>query len=288
MDFQQNTQPEIQNEPDPMPDRQTPELTAPPKGNEQEIAPVGQPPYQETPTGNMPSGNTGSYNNNPYNHNPYENGSQYRNDSPAQDQQPYGRPGNSPYQVRPPYGNDGATPYQNNSLQNGNPYQNNIPNPNGNPYQNGAPNPNGNPYRNSNPYQNNTPYGSNGYYDRAAYQMPYAEPGSNLAGAAMVLGILSIISSFTFTVYPAFILGSIAVMLGLLSKGTRTKLLSKARTGVICATIGLILNTTFVTSCTVLFFTNAEVREEVNRTFEQQYGVTFDEMWEEIMEDSGF
>lgn len=147
-------------------------------------------------------------------------------------------------------------------------------------------NPNSNNYNSNN--NNYNPNNNYPYYDRSAYQRPLAEPGSSFASASMVLGIISIISSFTFTVYPAFVLGSIAIVLALLSKGRRPKLLGKAAAGVICATFGLVINTVIVTACMVLLFTDPDVKEQVNKTFEKQYGMTFDEMWDEIMEDNEF
>lgn len=186
---------------------------------------------------------------------PYGNNSQ----SPYQPQQPYGNNTQSPYQTQQPYGNEGRYPYQNNS----------------------APN-----YQNGNPYANNNGYNPN--YGRYAYPVNVSEPGSKLATAAMVLGIISIISCFTFTVYPAFITGSIAVVLALLSKGRRTKFLNNARIGIICAVIGLVSNVMLITGVTVLYFTNDDFRARVNQNYEEQYGQTIDEMLEEILEDSGY
>lgn len=207
----------------------------------------------------------------------------FNQETPAPQQAPVQATGSynqQPAQGQPPYGYDRQTPYQNRL-----PYGNN----------NGYQNPYQNAYQGSNPQQGNTPYGSpnqndNGYpyYNRGAYQLPPKEPGSGFAGAAMILGILSIVFCLTFTVYPAFILGSIAIVLALLSKGSRSTLLDKARTGIICGTIGLITNTILVTSVVVMLFTNPELRDEVNKTFERQYGVTFDEMMDEILEESGF
>lgn len=119
-------------------------------------------------------------------------------------------------------------------------------------------------------------------------QYNYPEPGSSFASAAMVLGIISIVTSFTFTVYPPFVLGSIAIILAILSKGMRPKMLSKARTGIICAVSGLILNTIITVASMLLLFTNPDVRAEVNKTFERQYGMSFDEMWEEMLEENGY
>lgn len=159
-------------------------------------------------------------------------------------------------------------------------------NANNNYNSNNSYNPNNSYYQNNNYNQNS----NNGYpyYERSAYQRSYVDPGGSFATASMVLGIISIITSITFTVYPAFILGSIAIVLALLSKGRRPKLLSKAHVGIICAITGIVLNTIIVTTCTVLLFTSPEVRAEVNKTFEKQYGISFDEMWEEMMEENGF
>ena len=135
------------------------------------------------------------------------------------------------------------------------------------------------PY-NHNPYDNN----NYPYYNRSSYQLPAAEPGSSLAKAAMVLGIIAIASCFTFTIYPAYILGSIAIVLALLSKGRRPKLFSNAKTGIICAVGGIAFNTLIVTLISYLLFANPAVREKANQLFEEQYGITFDEAIEEIME----
>lgn len=179
--------------------------------------------------------------------------------------------------------NNNNSNYNNYNSNNTNSGYNNY-NTNSNNYN---PNNNNNNYNpNNNGYNN--PQGNYPYYDRNAYQRPIAEPGSSFATASMILGIISIVLSFTFTVYPAFVMGSIAIVLALLSKGRRPKLLSKATAGVICATCGLVINTVIVAVCMVLLFTDPDVRAEVNKTFEKQYGMTFDEMWDEIMEDNGF
>lgn len=189
---------------------------------------------------------------------PTENTAQNANDVSGQAQMPYGNSSQSPYQVQPPYGNNPQSQYQ------------------------AQP-----PYGNNNGYYYNN-NGYNPYYGRYSYPVNVTEPGSKLASAAMVLGIISLISCFTFTIYPAFITGSIAIVLALLSKGRRPKLFGKARTGIICAVAGLITNTVLITCCIVMIFTNDEIRAQVNHTFEEQYGQTFDEMLEEILEDSGY
>lgn len=268
MDFQQHTQPETQTEQNPEQNQQMPKAPAPNPTMNQDAAatqPIQQQPATDnTDNGQPPHGND--------DREPYQSQQSYGNggQTPYQNQQQYENDGRAPYQSRPPYGNNARPPYRG-----GNPYQNGNA-PYGNPYN--SYNNNNNP----NSYQNGYPY-----YNRNTYQLPYTEPGSNFANAAMVLGIISIISCFTFTVYPAFILGSIAIVLALLSKGSRPKLPSKARTGVTCAVIGLVTNTILLVSAIVLLFTSPALRKEVNRTFEKQYGISFDEMMEEILEESG-
>lgn len=190
---------------------------------------------------------------------PVEDTVQNTNGVSGQVQMSYGNSVQSPYQPQQPYGNEVRYPYQNNS----------------------APN-----YQNGNPYSNNNGYNPN--YGRYAYPVNISEPGSKLATAAMVLGIISIISCFTFTIYPAFITGSIAVVLALLSKGRRPKFLNNARIGIICAVIGLVSNVMLITGVTVLYFTNDDFRARVNQNYEEQYGQTIDEMLEEILKDSGY
>ncbi|MDD6810540.1 MAG: hypothetical protein PUD93_01535 [Lachnospiraceae bacterium] len=155
--------------------------------------------------------------------------------------------------------------------------------PSGNPSNN---NRNGNNAMGPNPYSHNpynqNPYNQNPYYNRNAYRMPAVEPGSSLYTAAFILGIIAIFCCFTFTVYPAFILGSIAIILALLSKGRNAKMNSKASVGIICATAALVLNTLIVTYSMTMVFTDPETRQQLNETCEEMYGVSFDEMLEEI------
>ena len=117
--------------------------------------------------------------------------------------------------------------------------------------------------------------------------MPQTEPGNGLFTAAFILGIVALVFCFTFTVYPAYIFGSIAIVLALLSKGKNAKMHSKASVGIICAIAALVLNTCIVTYSMTTIFTNPEVYEEFNDTCEEIYGMSFDEMIEEIMEESG-
>lgn len=277
MDFKPNTQPD----PNINPDSQNEQMTTPDQSTTESSVDSNvyysgeNSPY----IGKDNSvGDNSSYNN--YNQNTNDNSSNYNIDNSNNGYNNYNtNNNNSSYNnYNTNNNNSGYNNYNtnnsNNSYNNYNTNSNNY-NPNNNNY-----NPNNNGY--------NNPQGNYPYYDRSAYQRPLAEPGSSFATASMILGIISIVLSFTFTVYPAFVMGSIAIVLALLSKGRRPKLLSKATAGVICATCGLVINTVIVAVCMVLLFTDPDVKAEVNKTFEKQYGVTFDEMWDEIMEENGF
>lgn len=127
------------------------------------------------------------------------------------------------------------------------------------------------------------PY-SNPYANRSPYQAPKTEPGHGLFTAAFILGIMALVSCFTFTVYPAYICGSIAIIFALLSKGQKSRMHNKASIGIVCAVCALILNTCIVTYSVTTIFTNPDAMEELNEACEEIYGISFDDMMEELME----
>lgn len=101
------------------------------------------------------------------------------------------------------------------------------------------------------------------------------EPANGLAHASMVLGIISAISFFTFTIYPAVILGSLAIILALLSRGASFKMHSKAKNGIITASLAIGCDIVLVISCCFLIFGSPEF-------FEKTYGMSFEEMMEQM------
>lgn len=85
-------------------------------------------------------------------------------------------------------------------------------------------------------------------------QIPPVSPGGrSLATASFVLGILSLITCFLFTVYLPFILGSIAILLALLSKGQSPRLAGKAKTGICFGLLGIFLNIVLITWIILLY-----------------------------------
>lgn len=132
------------------------------------------------------------------------------------------------------------------------------------------------------PYPNN----NSGY--PPYYTPPTKHPGSGFATAAMVMGILSILTAFTGTVYPPIILGGLSIILALLSKGNDSVMLPNAKVGILTAIIGLVVNVLIVVTSFLLVFNSPTMREEfhqeLNQYYEYFYGESFDDAWNSIQE----
>lgn len=124
-----------------------------------------------------------------------------------------------------------------------------------------------------NPYQNNNPYVNNGYPPKRK-----EANGEGLAMAAMILGVLSAVMAVTLTIYPAFVFGSIAIVLALLSKGRAPKLVSKAKISIICATAGILFTGSVCVTTVQSVREHPELLEEALDNFEKQYGVSYGEL----------
>ena len=115
------------------------------------------------------------------------------------------------------------------------------------------------------------------------YQFEQAAPPRNgMATAASVLGLATIVTTVLCTVYIPFITGSLAILFALLSKGSDSRMSSSATSGLTSAVIGLIMNTVLIVTVIVLYLTNPLIHEQANKLFEQRYGVTIDEMWDDL------
>lgn len=122
-------------------------------------------------------------------------------------------------------------------------------------------------------FQPNNPYTNSGYP-----RTPSRPNGDGLAMAAMILGILSVATAMTFTVYPSFILGSIGIVLALLSKGRSPKLISKARIGATCAIAGILFTGSFFITTVKAVHDNPALLEQALDNFEEQYGMSYEEL----------
>lgn len=111
-----------------------------------------------------------------------------------------------------------------------------------------------------------------------------APPRNGMATAASVLGLATIVTTILLTVYIPFITGSLAILFAILSKGADKRMAPSAVSGVTSAVIGLVTNAVLIISVITLYLTNPVIHEQANRLFEQRYGVTIDEMWDDIQD----
>lgn len=146
-------------------------------------------------------------------------------------------------------------------------------------FNNNNPNQNNNQ---GNPMPNHNPYGYR-------YTPPERVPGSGLASAAMILGIASIVSAFMMTVYFPFILGCLAILFALLSKGLSPKLVKQAKAGIICAIAALAVNVSIIVASISFMFSNPDLLIDVAKTYDTQieklYGVPSEDILGDSMED---
>ena len=107
-----------------------------------------------------------------------------------------------------------------------------------------------------------------------------------MAKAASTLGILSIVATFTMMLYPSIILGAMAIILSLLSRGRDKHLSSKASSGMTTGIIGLSVNIIIGATAVLLLFGDNPFKSQVNDLMKEMYGQTYDDMLEDAMDGS--
>lgn len=120
------------------------------------------------------------------------------------------------------------------------------------------------------------------YYNNYSYNRDHNELDKHvgLANVALILGLISV--PLCFFLYTGIILGGVAIVLAILSKGTAEKLLPQAKKGIIYGTIGIVLGYGIIISNVHNVMTNPEYHEQLNRVSQQYYGESFDDMLKEI------
>jgi hypothetical protein len=120
------------------------------------------------------------------------------------------------------------------------------------------------------------------YYNNYSYNKAHNELDKHvgLANVALILGLISV--PFCFFLYTGIILGGVAIVLAILSKGTAEKLLPQAKKGIIYGTIGIVLGYGIIISNVHNVMTNPAYHDQLNRVSQQYYGESFDDMLKEI------
>ena len=94
-----------------------------------------------------------------------------------------------------------------------------------------------------------------------------------LTNAAMVLGIISVLSTILMTIYIPMILGTIAIVLALLSKGLQSHMAGQAMTGMVCGIGGLLMNLGILISSLMFIFSHPEILQDAARTYDTQFEI---------------
>lgn len=112
------------------------------------------------------------------------------------------------------------------------------------------------------------------------------EPPNTFAKAAMILGGISLVSVFTFTIIPAVIFGALALILALLSRGKSLKFHSKAKSAIILASLAFVVNIAFIGGTFSMIFGDNPYHDQLNATYEELIGMSYDEFLEGAMDGS--
>ncbi len=123
----------------------------------------------------------------------------------------------------------------------------------------------------------NNYYRNNYDYNRAHNEL---DPHVNLAGTALVLGLISIPLCFFMNI--GVMVGGVAIVLAILSKGIPGKLLPQAKKAILYGTFGIIIGHAIFFYDIYKVFNDPEYREQLNVMSEQINGVSFDEMLEQL------
>ena len=123
---------------------------------------------------------------------------------------------------------------------------------------------------------------NNYYYNNYNYNRAHNELDQHvrLAGTALVLGLISIPLCFFLNI--GVIVGGVAIVLALLSRGTLEHLLPQARKAIIYGTLGIVIGYGVFAYDLHAVFTNPEYRAQLNTISKQMNGVSFDDMLKEL------
>ena len=122
----------------------------------------------------------------------------------------------------------------------------------------------------------------NFYYNNYNYNQTHNEldPHVSLASLSLILGLISVPLFLFFNA--GIILGGIAVVMALLSRGSEKKLLPQARKGIIYVTIWIIVGYLVNITSFYTIMTDPEERARVNTLTQYYYGQSFDDVLEDM------
>ena len=124
--------------------------------------------------------------------------------------------------------------------------------------------------------------GNNYYYNNYDYNRTHNELDLHvaMAGAALIAGLASIPLCFFLNI--GVVVGGVAIVLALLSKGSAEKLLPQARRAIIFGAIAMVLGYVVFFYDIHMVLTDPQYREQLNNMSMQMNGVSFDDMLREL------
>ena len=123
---------------------------------------------------------------------------------------------------------------------------------------------------------------NNYYYNNYDYNKAHNEldPHVAMAGTALILGLASIPLCFFLNI--GVIIGGVAIVIALLSKGTSEKLLPQARRAIIFGILGIVIGYGVFFYDIHMVLTDPQYRQQLNAMSQQMNGVSFDDMLKEL------
>ncbi len=110
---------------------------------------------------------------------------------------------------------------------------------------------------------------NHGYYDQ-----PTHPTGQAMATAALLLGVGALTTCWTF--YLSIILGCLSITFAILSKGFEKKMFGSAKTGLLCAVLGIVIAFIMLVGSIVYLLQNPGVlldfARQTDQMIQQMYG----------------
>lgn len=118
--------------------------------------------------------------------------------------------------------------------------------------------------------------------------MPSRKQSNGFVTAAFVCGILAIVTTVCMTVYLPFVFGGLSLIFGALSKRQAdVPMEKKARNGMIFGIGGMAANIALIVISVNMVLSSPDYRSQLNDMCQQMYGITFDQMLDDIQNPSG-
>lgn len=123
---------------------------------------------------------------------------------------------------------------------------------------------------------------NNYYYNNYDYNKTHNELDLHvaMAGTALILGLVAIPLCFFLNI--GIVIGGIAIVMALLSKGTAQKLLPQAKRAILFGALGIVLGYGVMIYDVHKVLTDPQYHQQLNEMSQQMNGVSFDDMLKDL------